>query len=51
MFKDTWRWVVRFRRSDKNIGVPHYRINEELAVLIKDARYWIENKIYKAEEL
>ncbi|MBI2340962.1 MAG: mobile mystery protein B, partial [Deltaproteobacteria bacterium] len=45
------RWAGQYRQSGKNLGVPPYRITEEVQKLIADARYWIENNIYPWDEL
>lgn len=51
MFKEVWRWAGKFRDSEKNIGVPPYKISTELHKLIKDSEYWIKNETYNWDEL
>lgn len=42
MFDQTWKWDGKYRRSDKNIGVPWYRIPEDVLNLCEDAKVWIK---------
>jgi Fic-DOC domain mobile mystery protein B len=51
MFDDTWKWAGEYRKTEKNLGVPVGQIREKLSVLFGDARYWIENKTYPAQEV
>jgi len=51
MFSEVWGWAGAFRKSNKNIGVDKYMIEEELCKLTDDCRYWIENRIYPEDEI
>ena len=51
MFDQTWRWAGACRSTEKNLGVPHYRIREELAHLLADVRAWIEYRTYPSDEI
>jgi Fic-DOC domain mobile mystery protein B len=51
MFDQTWRWAGRYRATEKNIGVEHFRIREMVAALLGDARYWIEHGTYAPDEI
>ncbi len=51
MFGDVWRWAGEYRRSDKNIGVPHYEISVGISALLDDVRFWIENETYPPDEI
>src|ERR1700720_4371536 len=51
MFNRVWRWAGAYRTSERNLGVPHYRIEPELRVIMDDARYWIEHLAYTHDEL
>jgi hypothetical protein len=42
MLGDVWRWAGRFRTSERNIGIDHWKIPMELRVLLDDAKVWIE---------
>ena len=44
MFYRVWKWAGAQRKSDKNIGVSCDQISTELAQLLADVKYWIENK-------
>lgn len=50
MFDQTWKWAGIYRTSQKNIGVPHHRIRDAVAVLLGDARYWLEHATYSPDE-
>ena len=41
MFSEVWKWAGSFRRTNKNIGVDKYLIEQELYKLLDDCRYWI----------
>jgi Fic-DOC domain mobile mystery protein B len=51
MFGNVWKWAGSFRQSEKNIGVPWYRISVELKKLCDDVRYWIEKKTFPEDEI
>jgi Fic-DOC domain mobile mystery protein B len=51
MFDQTWKWAGLYRTTEKNIGVPHHQIREQLAILIGDVSYWIEHNTYSADEI
>ena len=51
MFDQTWRWAGTYRTEDKNLGVPYFRIHEELANLLADTGVWIEHGTYSSDEI
>lgn len=51
MFSEVWRWAGTFRRSNKNLGVDKFLINEALYKLTEDCKYWIENKTFPEDEI
>lgn len=51
MFGDVWKWAGEFRRRDKNIGIPWWRISTDLKALCDDAEWWIANDSYAPDEL
>jgi Fic-DOC domain mobile mystery protein B len=51
MFSDVWRWAGEFRRSERNIGIPHYGIPAALRELLGDVRTWIEFSSYPRDEI
>jgi Fic-DOC domain mobile mystery protein B len=51
MFDQTWKWAGTYRATGKNIGIPHYQIREALAILLGDARYWVEHQTFEPDEL
>lgn len=50
MFSEVWKWAGSFRKTNKNIGVDKYLIEQELYKLLDDCRYWIENNVYSEAE-
>jgi Fic-DOC domain mobile mystery protein B len=50
MFCNVWRWAGKFRKTDKNLGVPWYDISVELKKLCDDVKYWIDNKTFSEDE-
>jgi Fic-DOC domain mobile mystery protein B len=51
MFDQTWKWAGTYRTTEKNIGIPHHQIRESLAVLLGDARYWMEHQTFEPDEI
>ena len=50
MFSEVWAWAGSFRRTNKNIGVDKFLIEQELYKLVDDCRYWMENNVYSEDE-
>lgn len=51
MYKDVWAWAGKFRNTNKNIGVDKWQVAIELKNLLEDARFWIENNTFSADEI
>ncbi len=51
MFSEVWEWAGTLRKTNKNIGVDKYYIEQELRVLLDDCKFWIENKTYCEDEI
>lgn len=51
MFNHVWRWAGQYRTSERNLGVPSYRIQTDFHQLLDDANYWIEHKTYPPDEI
>lgn len=51
MYKNVWKWAGSFRKSEKNIGVPAYKISIELKQLLDDTMFWIKNETYLPDEI
>jgi Fic-DOC domain mobile mystery protein B len=51
MFAKVWKWAGKYRSSERNIGVPPFRIEIELRTLLDDARYWIDHKTFPPDEI
>jgi Fic-DOC domain mobile mystery protein B len=50
MFFRVWRWAGIYRTTPKNLGFEAHRIPQEVRIALDDARYWLENKTYPADE-
>ncbi len=51
MFGHVWKWAGSFRKTNKNIGVDKFLIEQELRKLLDDCNYWIENKTFPEDEI
>lgn len=51
MFSEVWSWAGSFRKTNKNIGVDKFLIEQELYKLIDDCRFWINSKAYPKDEI
>jgi len=51
MLNRVWKWAGKQRTSNKNLGVFKENISTELANLLADAKYWIENNTYGWDEI
>ena len=51
MFDQTWKLAGHYRTIEKNIGIPFYQIQESLAVLLGDLRFWLENRSFAPDEI
>lgn len=51
MFSHVWEWAGKFRKTNKNIGVDKYLIEQHLQVLMDDCRFWIQNKTFPEDEI
>lgn len=51
MFSEVWTWAGKFRKSNMNLGVDKFLIEQELSRLVEDCRYWISHNIYSEDEI
>ena len=51
MLNLVWRWAGKYRVTERNLGVPPYRIQIELIALLGNVRFWIEHGTYQPDEL
>lgn len=51
MYQNVWKWAGKFRKTEKNIGVPFYEIPIALKYLLDDTLFWIAEKVYPPEEI
>ncbi len=50
MFSNVWKWAGKFRRSNKNIGIPWVEVAVALNVLCDDANAWLQYNTYPPDE-
>lgn len=50
MYGNVWSWAGDFRLTNKNLGIDKWQIPVSLKNLCDDARYWIENNVFDADE-
>jgi fido (protein-threonine AMPylation protein) len=43
MFDRVWRWAGEYRTTERNLGVPPFRIQPDLRLTIDDGQYWISH--------
>ncbi len=51
MLGDVWRWAGKFRKTERNLGIPFYEIPTALRQLLDDTKAWIEYKSYSPDEI
>ena len=51
MFDQTWTWAGRYRKTDKSLGIPFHKIMNEIAAILGDLHYWLENKTFDIDEI
>jgi Fic-DOC domain mobile mystery protein B len=51
MFDITWRWAGKYRKTEKNLGLKVWQIQDEVPKLCGDARYWIEHCTFPPDEI
>ena len=51
MFGNVWKWAGKFRRTDKNIGVPWAQIATSLRNLLDDTKLWVESEKVLPDEI
>ena len=51
MFNQVWRWAGQTRKSNKNIGVMKEHIMNDLAQLLGDVQFWVQNEFFQLTKL
>lgn len=51
MFGRVWRWAGKFRQTERNIGIPAYKIPHDLQLLLDNCRHWIDHGSYEPDEI
>ncbi len=51
MLGEVWRWAGKFRKSERNLGIPFYEIPAALRDLVDDTKAWIGYKSYSPDEI
>ncbi len=51
MFGEVWKWAGKRRSTELNIGVPAFRVEENLQQMLDDLQYWsTETQMEKLEQ-
>jgi Fic-DOC domain mobile mystery protein B len=51
MFGKVWKWAGDYRKTPRNIGVEAWRIPMDVAQAIDDAKFWVANSTFTADEI
>ena len=51
MFGNVWKWAGRYRTTERNLGVPPYKIQPDLVQFLDTVRYWIANNTFPNDEI
>lgn len=51
MFDQTWTWAGKYRKTNKNLGIPFHQIMNGIAAILGDIHYWLENETFDIEEI
>ncbi|AMS29691.1 MAG TPA: mobile mystery protein B [Hyphomonadaceae bacterium] len=51
MFGKVWKWAGDYRKTPRNIGVEAWRIPMDVAQAIDDAKFWVANSTFSADEI
>jgi len=51
MFDQTWTWAGRYRKTNKNLGLPFHQIMNGIAAILGDIHYWLENETFDIDEI
>jgi Fic-DOC domain mobile mystery protein B len=51
MFDQTWTWAGKYRKTNKNLGVPFHQILNEIAAVLGDIHYWLANETFDIDEI
>ena len=51
MLGDVWKWAGKFRKSERNLGLPFYELPVALRQLLDDTQAWIQHNSYPPDEI
>lgn len=51
MFGKVWKWAGDYRKTPRNIGIEAWRIPMDVAQAIDDAKFWVANSTFSADEI
>ena len=51
MLGDVWKWAGKFRRTERNLGIPFYEVPTALRHLLADTRTQIDYQTYAPDEI
>jgi Fic-DOC domain mobile mystery protein B len=50
LFGDVWEWAGTFRQTELNIGIEPLQVAVQLRMLLGNAQFWVEEKVFKPLE-
>ena len=51
MLGDVWKWAGKFRKSERNLGIPFYEIPAAVRQLLGETKGWIGYNTYPPDEI
>ena len=51
MLGDVWKWAGKFRRTERNLGIPFYEIPTALRYLLDDSKTQISHQTHAPDEI
>lgn len=50
LFGDVWEWAGTFRQRELNIGIDPLQVAVQLRILLDNAQFWVEEKVFEPLE-
>lgn len=51
MFGSIWKWAGKYRKTERNIGIPAMNISFEMQRFCREVKGWHDDKTYSQDEL
>lgn len=51
MFSHVWHWAGIYRQKNLDIGIPHYDIQNQIPILLDNARYWFDKQTFDVDQI